>query len=297
VNFWISRGRAVRITELTARTDEDGAFCLSDVPAMPGGLWLRVTHPGRADLQIHYDPVKPLPPVVMKAAAEVRARALLHDGHAARGLHFPLSGLADGAPNTCGIIGIPVGVVGHQDRQAETDGEGRCRFGGLPPGNYSIRYVGLVERLEAWRRQGLLWRDYSILHVDGPRDRLALPVIEIGPLAVGERREIEARAVEGSVLCGTVRQAEAGAPIEHAWVRYEGAAYPRTGSALQSVYTDAEGKFATRTALVPGRLTISVSAVVGGKRLQFRHEVVVRREPRTELNLDVPLGSSDTPGL
>jgi hypothetical protein len=45
VNFWISRGCAVRITELTARTGEDGAFRLSDVPAMPGGLWLRVTHP------------------------------------------------------------------------------------------------------------------------------------------------------------------------------------------------------------------------------------------------------------
>src|SRR5205814_1051713 len=130
----------------------------------------------------------------------------------------------------------------YQDRVAETDEEGRCQFGGLPPGDYSIRYV------------------------DGPGDRLAVPVIEVGPLARGERREIEARAVEGSVLCGTVRQAETGAPIAHAVVRYEGASYPRTGSALQSARTDAEGRFASRTALVPGPLIIWVSAESGGKR-------------------------------
>jgi hypothetical protein len=218
VNFWISRGRGVRITELRAKTGEDGVFCLRDVPAMPGGLWLRVMHAGRAELQIHCDPLKPLPPVAMKAAAEVRLRVLLPDGNPAQGLSLHLGGWADGAPNTCGITGIPVGVVGHQDRIAETDGEGRCRFGGLPPGNFSIRYLGLVERFEAWHRQGLLWTDYSIRHVDGPRDRLALPVIEVRPLAVGERREIEVRAVEGSVLCGTVRHAETGAPIERAWV-------------------------------------------------------------------------------
>ena len=200
----------------------------------------------------------------MKAAAEVRLRVLLPDGSPARGLHLILSGWADDAPNTCGITGIPVGVVGYQDRVADTDGEGRCQFGGLPPGSYSIRYVGLVERLEASRRQGLPWRDYSIRHGDGPRDRLAVPVIEVGHLAVGERREIEARAVEGSVLCGTVRHAETGAPIEHACVRYEGPAYPRTGSALQSAYTDAEGRFATHTALVPGPLTLWVSAGSGG---------------------------------
>ena len=56
VNFWISRGRGCRVTELTARTGEDGSFSLADVPAMPGGLWLRVTHPGRADLR---DPLRP----------------------------------------------------------------------------------------------------------------------------------------------------------------------------------------------------------------------------------------------
>ena len=104
-------------------------------------------------------------------------------------------------------------------------------------------------------------------------------MIEVGPLASGERREIEARAVEGSILCGTVRRAETGAPIEHAWVRYEGAAYPRTGSGLQSAYTDAEGRFATRTALVPGPLTVGVSAMSGGKRAGIRHEVVVGQEP------------------
>jgi hypothetical protein len=288
VNFWISRGRGVRITELTARTGEDGSFCLSEVPVMPGGLWLRVTNPGRADLKIRYDPLKPLPPVVIKAAAEVRVRVLLSDGSPAPGLCLRLSGRAVDAPDTCGITGIPVGVVGHQDRDADTDGEGRCLFGGLAAGNYSIHYVGLVERLEAWQRQGLQRRDYSIPQIDGPRDRLALPVIEVGPLAGGERREIEAGAVEGSVLCGTICQAKTRAPIEHAWVRYEGAAYPRNGSALQSAYTDAEGRFATWTALVPGPLTVWVSAVLGGKRLRFQHEVVVRREPRTELDLETP---------
>ncbi len=161
---------------------------------------------------------------------------------------------------------------------------------------YSIRHVGLVEKIESWRRQKLPWRDYSIRHVDGPRDRLTLPVIEAGPLAVGERREIEVSAVEGSVLCGTVRHAETGAPIEHASVRNEGAAYPRTGSALQSSYTDAEGRFATRTALVPGPLTVWVSAESGGKRRRLSHEVVVGRDSRTVLDFTVHFKSSDTPG-
>jgi hypothetical protein len=112
---------------------------------------------------------------------------------------------------------------------------------------------------------------------------------------LGERREIEALAVEGSVLCGTVRRAETGAPIEHAWVRYEGAAYPRTGSALQSAYSDAEGRFATRTALIPGPLTVGVSAMSGGKRIGIRHEVVVGQEPCTELDMSIPFGSGGTP--
>ncbi len=296
VNFWISRGRGARVTELTAKTGDDGVFCLREVPAMPLGLWLRVRHPGRTDLVIHYDPLKPLPPVVMKAAAEAWVRILLPDGSPARGLHLFLSGSADDAPNTCGITGIPVGVVGHQDRVADTDGDGRCQFEGLPPGNYFVRYVGLAERLEDSRRQGLPLRDYAIRDGDGPRDRLAVPVIEVGPLGVGERREIEARAVEGSVLCGTVRHAQTGAPIEHAWVRYEGPAYPRTGSALQSAYTDAEGRFATHTALVPGPLTLWASAGVrrGGR---LRHDVVVRREPRTEVDLIVPFETGDTTGV
>jgi hypothetical protein len=170
-------------------------------------------------------------------------------------------------------------VVGFDGWHEHFDSEeGRCQFGGLPPGNYSIRYVG------------------------GPGDRLAVPVIEVGPLARGERREIEAGAVEGSVLCGTVRRAETGAPIEHAWVRYEGASYPRTGSSsisasVQSARTDAEGRFASRTALVPGPLFIWVSAESGGKRVRLQHEAVVGREPRTELDLTVPFESSDTPGV
>lgn len=272
VNFWISRGRGVRITELTARTGADGAFRLRDVPAMPGGLWLRVTPPGRAELQIRYDPLEPLPPVVTKAAAEVRLRVLLPDDSPARGRQLYLSGRADGASNTCGVTGIPVGVVDHQGRRAETDGEGRCQFGGLLPGHYSICYV------------------------DGPRDRLALPVIEVGRLAVGERREIEVRAVEGAILCGTVRHAGTGAPIERALVRYEGAAYSLARSAFQSSHTDAEGRFAMRTALVPGPLTIGVSAEFGGKRGWLSREVVVEWAPRTVLDFSVPFGSSDTLG-
>jgi hypothetical protein len=262
---------------------------------MSGGLWLRVTRPGRDFLQYRYDPLLPLPPLVMKSAAEVRLRVLLPDGSPARGPWLHLSGRADDAPNTCGITGIPVGAEGHQDRGAETDREGRCQFGGLPPGNYSICYIGLVERLEAWGQQGLPWGVYPIRNVDGPRDRLALPVIEVGPLALGERREIEARAVEGSVLCGTVSRAETGAPIEHALVRYEGAAYPRTGSALQSAYSDAEGRFATRTALIPGPLTVGVSAMSGGKRVGTRHEVVVGQEPCMELDMSIPFRSGGTP--
>jgi hypothetical protein len=118
-------------------------------------------------------------------------------------------------------------------------------------------------------------------------------VIQVGPLAQGERRQIEARAVEGSVLCGTVRQAETGVPIEHAVVRYEGPSYPCTGSSsisasLQSARTDAEGRFASRTPLVSGPLTIRVSAESGGKRVQIQHDVVVGREPHTKLDLTVP---------
>jgi hypothetical protein len=272
VSFWISRGRGVRLTELTSRTGEDGSFTLTDIPTMPGGLVLRVTHPGLADLQIHYDPLQPLPPLVMRAGAEVRVRVLLPDGSPARGLSLYLGGCAEDAPNFCGRAGIPIGAVGPVIREAETDGEGRCRFGGLPPGDYSIRYV------------------------DGAADRLAVPVIEVGHLAGGERQEIEARAVEGSVLCGTIRHAETGALLEHAIVRYEGAWYPPTGSGVQSARTDAEGRFATRTALVPGPLIIRVSAESGGKRAQVRHEVVVGRGPRTVLDLTVPFEPGDAPG-
>jgi hypothetical protein len=84
-------------------------------------------------LQIHYDPLKPLPPLVTKAGAEVRVRLLLPDGSPAQGFHLDLSGLLDDAPNFCGSTGIPVGMVGYEHREAETDGEGRCQFGGLPP--------------------------------------------------------------------------------------------------------------------------------------------------------------------
>jgi hypothetical protein len=218
-------------------------------------------------LQVHYDPLQPLPLLVMTAGAEVRVRVLLPDGSPARGLYLYLGGRLDDAPNTCGIAGIPIGAVGYEIREAETDGEGRGQFGGLAPGDYSIRYLG------------------------GPGDRLAVPVIEVGPLALGERREIEARAVEGSVLCGTVRQAETGAPIENAVVRYESAS-----SGVQSVRTDAEGRFASRTALVPGPLIIRVSAESGGKRVRIRHEMVVGREPRTVFDPAVPFESGDTLG-
>jgi hypothetical protein len=302
VNFWISRGRGFRVTDLTTMTGEDGSFSLTDIPTMPGGLQLRVTHPGLAGLHVHYDPLQPLPPLVMKAGAEVRVRVLLPDGSPARGLCLELGGLADDRSNSCGITGIPVGAVGCEHRYAETDEEGRCLFGGLPPGDYSIRYVGLVEKIEAIRRQGLLPWDQSMHSVAGPRDRLALPVIEVGHLAEGERREIQICAVEGSILYGTVRQADTGEPIENATVRYEGASYPLTGSssisaALQSAHTDAHGRFASRTALVPGPLIIWIAAKSGGKRVRLQREVVVGPEPRTALDLTIPFESNDAHGV
>jgi len=233
VNFWLSRpsadgdGRRARVTELTAVTGPDGSFSLRDVPAMPGGLMLRVTCPGRAELDLHYDPGSRCPP--WRLGRGPPSRSLSGSQTVARlaGRWLVLEGRPDDAPNTCGIAGIPVGAVGFVNRTAETDDVGIVTFGELPPGSYRVSYLR------------------------GPSDTWALPVIDVGPARRGQCREIEAVAVEGSVLCGTVRSARTGTPLEHAWVRYEGASYPRTGSSLQTAVTDAQGRFATRTAPRP----------------------------------------------
>ena len=235
VNFWLKRspsegaGRGIRVTELSAVTGEDGSFVLADVPAMPGGMELTLTHPDHADVTFHYDPLQPLAPLVMQPGAVVQVRITLPNGDPVEGFKWALEGRPDGAPDRCGIRGIPVGMGGFVAQWEQTDEGGHCAFRRLPPGNYTIRCY------------------------DGPDPTWAVPVIPVARLARGERRAVEARAVPGTILSGSVTEEESGRPVDFAEIRFTSELYPEDGSNVLAVHTDAQGRFTTRTAIAPRR--------------------------------------------
>jgi hypothetical protein len=217
-----------------------------------GVLRLAVSHPGFATLEAEYYPHQPK----LQPGAAIRLSLTLPDGGPARRFQF----LLEGGPKE---------AKGYTHRDAATDEAGRCEFRSLPPGSYTIRYVGS----------------------DG--GRWAVPAIVMPALAKGEGREVRQSALAGSTLCGTVREARTGAPLRHAEVRFEGELYPGTASTTQAVYTDGEGRFAFGYAVAPGPLRVNVSAWHEGKRVGQWHQITVGRDARTEL----PLPSSNTGGV
>jgi hypothetical protein len=156
-------------------------------------------------------------------------------------------------------------------RTAETDAGGVCEFRALPSGSYTARYIG------------------------GGPGGWAVPAVTIPDLGAGEKRDVPAGAVAGSVLCGRVCEEQSGAPIRFAEVRFESATYPGTASTFQAAYTGADGAFAFRYPVVPGSFTIRVSSFRSGRSVGQRHRIVVGTEPRTELNFRLPVAGEDAP--
>jgi hypothetical protein len=251
VNFWLSRPIHRRVTSLTATTGQDGEFVISNAPMVPL-LCLTASHPDFASLETDYYPYQPPLELGLKAGALVRIKVALTDGSPGVGFDFNLEGVPDGA--NCAT---------HRD--GVTDEVGHCEFRALPPGNYTVRYLG------------------------GGKEPWAVTAVPVPDLTLGEQRDILVRAVPGSVLCGRVCEGTSKKPIIHAEVRLESESYPETASTFQATYTDSQGKFTFRFPVAPGPLDVCVSAHHQGKRVGKWHQIVVGPEPRTELVFELSL--------
>lgn len=258
INFWLYRAPGgdapleARLRDLVARTGADGSFVIPRAPQIPGGLRLLVSHPGFARAQTPWHPQQSEIILRMRPGASVFTRIALPDDGPAVGFRLHLEGAPDGDRT-------------YTHRWGETDKAGQWALSGLPPGTYTIRFLG------------------------SSAPRWALPALPVPELHKGEKREISATAVRGSVLCGRVLQSGTKAPIYRAEVRFQSEAYPRTGSTIQAAYTDAEGRFEFKYPIVPGPLDVAVSVSHQGKRIGRRHKIVVRDEPRTEAEFLLPV--------
>jgi hypothetical protein len=253
VNFWLYRSsQHDRVVDLAATTGADGSFVIQNCPAMPGQLRLAIIHPDFATLETDYYPHQPWMQLEMKAGATVRIAVALPDGTPAAGFRFILEGVPD-EENCC------------THRDETTDGGGHCEFRSLPPGDYTVRYMG------------------------GGPEPWAVRAIVVPRLTKGEQRELKVPAVAGSILCGQVCDATTKAPLLHAEVRFESADYPVTSSTFQAAYTNADGKFAFPYPVVPGPLNLGVSIFHHGSRFGKRHKVTVGTENRTELDFEIAM--------
>lgn len=269
VNFWIAHSEpepgkvAESLARFSARTDSEGTFLLEGVPAMPGGMALTLSHPDYAEISCRYEPGRPLPPLVMSPGAVVRMRVALLNGAVPRGFRLRLD--PERARGTCGIGGVPplslFGIIG---REAEIDDNGCCEFRGLSPGDYTIRCGEGSDR--GW----------------------ALPAISIKGLGRGECRVVEELAVPGSILHGRVTDEASGRPVEGAEVRFALDHPADEGSGPLVVRTDARGEFVARAAVIPGRFLVTVRTWRGSRPVVRSRRLIVKHEPRTEVNLVLP---------
>ena len=159
------------------------------------------------------------------------------------GLHVRLP---DGRP-ACGFS------FRANSRDGVTDTAGICEFSSLAAGECYIRFEG--EPTREW----------------------AVPDILVSELTKGERREIAALAVRGSILCGQVLDAEAKEPGRNLWMKVEGDSYP----VGQVTHTDINGRFEFAVPIAAGRVDVRVEPVWSGGR----QSVLIGQTSRTELTL------------
>ena len=196
--------------QLSARTDAQGKFTLQGVPA-DAKLGLRVTGERYASQSI-----------TAQSGGVVSVK--LRPGATLRGQVLDLTG----AP----LADLRVMAQG-QDRggdgwaEAQTDAAGFYRLAGLSSGTYNVLFDA------------------------APDANYAVAAREGAVAAAGETSEVEtARAVEGVVVRGRVIDAVSKAGVENISVGVYGPARPKSGAAVESFDTDAEGNFAAR--VVPG---------------------------------------------
>jgi hypothetical protein len=263
LNFWLSRpepgtewGQA-KVSDLVAVTAADGSFVVPRTPAMPRGFRLQVSHPDHATLELTHVPHQEPLQLTLRPGAIVRMRVELPGGTPAAWFRFSLEGEPEGETWSINRVGV-------------TDATGVWEIRALPAGHYTVRYEG------------------------GGGGAWAVPAV-VFDVGEGEQREVSVTAVEGSVLWGTVCETGTGVPILHAGVRFDSDAYPDTASTFQAAYTDEEGRFEFTYPVAPGPLRLRVHAYRQGKAVGQTHQIVVERQPRTELSfsLNMPKGDAE----
>jgi hypothetical protein len=195
---------------LDATTDASGRFAISD---LPGSTAVMIDHDdnrfGSIRGAVQFDtPNRGDNP---ETAIYVRAAA-------------QVTGLVtqEGKP----IAGIKVGAQGSPTSawgQAVTDTNGRFTIKRLPPGQYNVALdlpADMENRLTAVAKEGLT-------------------------LAAGQSASADFSLIPGAVIEGEVVD-EKGSPAPHVHVGIYGPAHPASGAWVQSVLTDAKGRFSTR---------------------------------------------------
>ncbi len=132
---------------------------------------------------------------------------------------------ADGAP----VAGVHVSAqavgIGQGWGEAFTDAQGRYRITGMSSGTYNLFLV-----------------------LNGPRQKTttarAREKVEVKPGTVVDRQDFA--LIPGSLLTGKVTDKSTGKPLEGVMIGFYGPAYPRSGAAVQSATTNAEGVYQAR---------------------------------------------------
>lgn len=246
VNFWLRKSGKVETHVVS--TAEDGRFVIPHVPALPGELCFTVEHPDFARLETSCCPPYPEVRFVMHSGAQVSLQVQLPNGTSAEGFLFVVEGCPDGSSNST-------------YRDATTNESGVCEFCALPVGSYTLRYCR------------------------GPSIQWAVPSIAVRDLREGERRQITAVAVNGSVLRGRVHETESKNPVPQVFLRIESEVYPGKPSTFQTTHTDDAGEFVFPVPIEPGPIEVMLMGRCRGARLGRFVTVVVSPEPRTDVTL------------
>jgi hypothetical protein len=241
-----------RLTELTTYTNAEGIFHIPNVPSIPVGIDLKISHPGFVVLEPNFRSQHGRALLRMQPEAIIQTEVTLISGEPAAGFQLALEGWPD-EWNHC------------THRRETTDEMGRCQFSGLSAGSYTIRFYGAPDK--TW----------------------ALPAIVVPNLQKGEGREIKTTAVPGTILWGHVFESESKSPVQHVGVWFDSEAYPRTGSSIQSAYTDEKGRFEFDYAIAPGPLNIRFLFEHCGKYIRKNYKIEVGKGPRQEVNFYLPI--------